>query len=455
MKLRLDSADRRRDRGLSRPLAEDAARGPAARRLAEVAGQARPVGDVRRATIRRRRARTPSSRAMRVQYRRQRDGDAALADAKPLWFTGQNTPDACEPLFAALIAKRRPVGRRPSRALPPRDRSRQRSPRAIDRRRPAARRSDHARGNSRTSTRTRRRRLRKGEFRWKHRAGSDLALYALERAARTDAAGVRAAWEKQRGRLARSRSALRQCADRVPRGAAAESAGRTSGSARPASAALTDAQRAWRVRAALRAGAWPDVLAAIDAMPPSEQEESAWRYWKARALVGDGPRGRGVRALRRPRRRDQLLRDARRPRRSGSGRSSRASRSEPIAEALAAFGASAGVRRAVKLAQLDMRPESQREWLYVVRGLPDDALLLAAEYARREGLYDRAINTAERTSTRHDFGLRYLMPFREQFAAAAQEQRGRRGAAVRHRAPGIALRRRTSCPRRARSGSCS
>ena len=40
-----------------------------------------------------------------VQYRRQRDGDAVLADAKPLWFNGQATPDACEPLFAALIAR--------------------------------------------------------------------------------------------------------------------------------------------------------------------------------------------------------------------------------------------------------------------------------------------------------------------------------------------------------------
>jgi soluble lytic murein transglycosylase len=68
-----------------------------------------------------------------------------------------------------------------------------------------------------------------------------------------------------------------------------------------------------------------------------------------------------------------------------------------------------------------MRPESQREWLQVVRGLPDDGLLLAAEYARREGLYDRAINTAERTATRHDFTLRYLAPFRAEFAAAAQD----------------------------------
>jgi soluble lytic murein transglycosylase len=40
-----------------------------------------------------------------VQYRYQRDGAEALAAAKPLWFTGTSTPDACEPLFAALIER--------------------------------------------------------------------------------------------------------------------------------------------------------------------------------------------------------------------------------------------------------------------------------------------------------------------------------------------------------------
>ena len=39
-----------------------------------------------------------------IQQRRQRDGDAALAAAKALWFNAQSTPDSCEPLFAALIA---------------------------------------------------------------------------------------------------------------------------------------------------------------------------------------------------------------------------------------------------------------------------------------------------------------------------------------------------------------
>jgi soluble lytic murein transglycosylase len=78
------------------------------------------------------------------------------------------------------------------------------------------------------------------------------------------------------------------------------------------------------------------------------------------------------------------------------------------------------VRRAVKLAELDMRPESQREWIYAVRGSSDDALLVAADYARRQGLYDRAINTADRTVARHDFTLRYMAPFREHFTVAAR-----------------------------------
>jgi soluble lytic murein transglycosylase len=90
--------------------------------------------------------------------------------------------------------------------------------------------------------------------------------------------------------------------------------------------------------------------------------------------------------------------------------------------ALAAFGARPEVKRAVKLAQLDARPEAIREWNYAIRGQDDDALLIAAEYARRAGLYDRAINTAERTTSRHDLSLRYLAPFREQFASAAQGQ---------------------------------
>jgi soluble lytic murein transglycosylase len=354
-----------------------------------------------------------------IEYRRQRDGDASLADAKPLWFTGQNTPDACAPLFAALFAKGDlTVGDRRARfrlateagnvrlaqsislEMPPNDRIGFREFAQVD----------ASPGPS----------LARGEFRWKVPGGSDLALYALERAARTDAASVRTAWEKQRGRLneadrlyGNARIAFHAARQQNP--LAAEWF-REAGNA-----ALSDAQRAWRVRAALRVGAWPEVLTGIEAMPPSEQEDSAWRYWKARALSAQGRQGDATPIFASLAGEvsfyGMLAAEA-----IGQRQEIASAPLEPDAKTLAEFGATPGVRRAVKLAQLDMRPESQREWLYVVRGQPDDTLLLAANYARGEGLYDRAINTAERTTTRHDFGLRYLMPFRTQFVAAAQEQ---------------------------------
>ncbi|HSH98819.1 MAG TPA: lytic transglycosylase, partial [Methyloradius sp.] len=47
-------------------------------------------------------------------------------------------------------------------------------------------------------------------------------------------------------------------------------------------------QLAWKARAALREQDWSTVQAAIADMQPKQQEESAWRYWKARALREQG-----------------------------------------------------------------------------------------------------------------------------------------------------------------------
>ncbi len=45
-----------------------------------------------------------------------------------------------------------------------------------------------------------------------------------------------------------------------------------------------DSARAWRVRAALQAGDFMEVLRTIEAMPTRQQEVTAWRYWHAFAL---------------------------------------------------------------------------------------------------------------------------------------------------------------------------
>ena len=98
--------------------------------------------------------------------------------------------------------------------------------------------------------------------------------------------------------------------------------------------------------------------------------------------------------------------------------------SEPLSPdpaALAAFGAREAVQRVVKLSALDLRLEAQREWVSVVRGLDDEGLLLAASYAQRNRLYDRSINTADRTQRRHDFGLRYPTPYQTEIENAARQ----------------------------------
>jgi soluble lytic murein transglycosylase len=358
-----------------------------------------------------------------VQYRRIQEGDAALAAAKPLWLTGQSTPEACDPLFAALIAKgdisvadRRARFRLATESgnvrlahaiavdLPPEDRITTREFAAVD--------ADPTRA------------LAKGNFRWKRQGGRDLALYALERAAKSDAAGARTAWVQQRVQLppadrlyGNARIAYHAARQLLPQANAwyAEAAG----------APLSEAQHQWRVRAALRVGAWSDVLTAVDAMPAAMAQEPAWRYWRARALAASG-RPDEANAIYATLAAEYNFYALLASEAIGSGAEKlgalTSSPLQPTEEDVAAFGGRPDVRRAVKLALLDMRPESQREWLAIVRGQSDDALLLAAEYAKRQGLFDRAINTAERTRIRHDFGLRYLVPFREQFAAAARDQ---------------------------------
>lgn len=354
-----------------------------------------------------------------IQYRRQVDGDAALVAAKPLWFADKATPDVCDPLFAALIATGAiSVEDRRLRFRMAAEAGSVRLAQAIAMNLPPSERITaaefaHVEANPAQA-------LAKGDFRWQQQRGRDLALYALERAARSDAAAVRAAWVRQRARLPEADRLYGNA--RIAYHAARQLNPLAIDWYREADGAvLSDAQRAWRVRSALRAGTWPDVLATIDSMPVSEAQDSAWRFWKARALSAAGRVGEA-----------NVLYNALAGEFGFYGllaSEAIGKRLEPTsaplptdAAATAAFAARSGVVRAVKLAQLDMRAESQREWLYSVRGLGDEALLLAAEYARREGLYDRAINTADRTSSRHDFSLRYLMPYREQFAAAAKEQ---------------------------------
>jgi soluble lytic murein transglycosylase len=353
-----------------------------------------------------------------LQYRRQLT-DEVLAEARPLWFAPGLTPLSCAPLFDELFARGElrvdDVWQRFRLATEAGnlDVAQWLNSALDEKQRIAAKPLERATRDPEWS-------LTKGAPRLATRAERELVMFALTREARLDPVLAYQHLRAWQDRLpaddlgyARVQIAFQGARKLLP-----EALGwyRELGGA-----ALNDLQLAWKARAALRAQSWPDVEAAIAAMSLTAQQDAPWRYWKARALAAQGhakeaaplfaalapePQYYGLLAA------EEL------------GRTNRqrfdAVQVDPAA--LAEFGRRDSVRRALKLFELDMRAEGVREWVWTVRNLDDAQLLTAAEFALRQGLYDRAINTADKTVLLHDYNLRYPAPYRDVFDAASRAQ---------------------------------
>jgi soluble lytic murein transglycosylase len=189
--------------------------------------------------------------------------------------------------------------------------------------------------------------------------------------------------------------------------------------ARAGEAQMDDPALAWKARAALRAGQWVAVRDAIDRMSAPARQEGAWTYWYARALAAlgesDGSRAYYLRIAGQPDFYGLLATEE-----LGYVVTPPEVMHEPGEDELEAARHHVGLARALELIRLGIRTEGVREWLFAIRGFDDAQLLAAAELARRAGVYDRAINTAERTERLHNFALRYPVPFRDVFGEYAR-----------------------------------
>ena len=177
---------------------------------------------------------------------------------------------------------------------------------------------------------------------------------------------------------------------------------------------LGSKQWAWRVRNALRQQNWHEVWGNINAMPPGQQEEPTWRYWKGRAL----------KALGRPNEAESLFLELSREHHFYGQLAAEELGSSPGAE-ISSVGPSISeaevesmatlpaIRRVMMLYRMDMRLDGVKEWAWATRKFNDRQLLAAAEVARRNEIYDRSINAADRTVQLHDFHLRYPAPYRD------------------------------------------
>jgi len=175
---------------------------------------------------------------------------------------------------------------------------------------------------------------------------------------------------------------------------------------------MNDRQLAWYARAALRAGNWGEVLAAINAMSNAERSRAQWRYWRARALLVHGrfPEANVLLATLSNEFNfyGQLAAED-----LGTSISSAPQTYHPSSDEVDAITADRGLQRSLALYRAGLRYEGALEWQWTIKDYDDKQLLAAAVLAVRNDWYERAIDTAERTVILHDFGLRYPAPYRK------------------------------------------
>ena len=186
---------------------------------------------------------------------------------------------------------------------------------------------------------------------------------------------------------------------------------------------------AWAVRAALRAGKWKMVHDAIAAMPAAMAAEPIWVYWHARAqlALADTEAARaealnlllgiaGVAGFYEQLALDELGQRVSVPERPAplTPEERETARNNP------------GLNRALYAIQIGLRAEGVREWNYSTNlhergGLDDRGLLAAAERACLAEVWDRCINSSDRTKGVIDFETRFPMPFKNAVLARTRQ----------------------------------
>lgn len=178
---------------------------------------------------------------------------------------------------------------------------------------------------------------------------------------------------------------------------------------------MIDEHLFWKARAALKAKAFPIVLEAIQAMSSSAKAEPVWIYWKAKALQAVRPQENEqiqslLKSIAQPVGFYEMLAH------EELGRSLSFTPPPPLEPNDIAWAKqNLGLQRALAAIALGLRNEGVREWNYTTNlhekgGLQDTQLRAAAHLACESQIWDRCINTSDKTKKIVDWAQRYPMP---------------------------------------------
>jgi len=334
---------------------------------------------------------------------------SAFKDARPMWFQGSAQPDSCAPLFDAMLRQglleEDDVWARIRLAL---ESGNVTFARQLVSYLPPGRRPDPRQFDA--VARNPQRYLERLPAKTKTRGERELAMFAVVKLAQSLPVVAATRFEKMQSSFLGEEQAY-VWGQLALAGAMRHRPEALDWYAR-AGERLTDRQLDWKVRAALRQGDWATALAAVEAMSATEQQVPAWRYWKARALQATGRAAEGSAVLA-ALSFDHTFYGQLAMEELGTVATSTSDSYRPSDDEVAGMERLPGIQRALKFYQLGLRYEGALEWRWTTRAFKDKELLAAAEVARRNGWFERSIDTAERTQQMHDFNLRYPTPYRD------------------------------------------
>ncbi|TAL88354.1 MAG: lytic murein transglycosylase, partial [Rhodanobacter sp.] len=185
-------------------------------------------------------------------------------------------------------------------------------------------------------------------------------------------------------------------------------------------AAQSDSTREWRVRVALARMNWAAVLAAIDAMPASQQQDGEWQYFRARALAATGHAEPA---------RQQFATLADKPTFFGFLAADQLQQPYAICPLTLADDSrreqqllsQAGLRRAFELFAVDLPALARREWRQALQGADEVTLRIAADLANRRGWYDRAVFTLNSGEALRLYDLRFPLASQDGLVPQAEQ----------------------------------
>ena len=185
-------------------------------------------------------------------------------------------------------------------------------------------------------------------------------------------------------------------------------------------AAQTDGTREWRVRVALAQQDWSAVLAGLDAMPASQQQDGEWQYFRARALAALGHDDEA---------RQLFEAQADKPTFFGFLSADRLDQPYAICPLTLAEDpqreqvllANPGLSRAFELYAVDLPKLARREWARALQDADAATRRIAADMANRRGWYDRAVFTMSSGDALRLYDLRFPLASQDGLVPQAEQ----------------------------------